>query len=200
MLIGVPLLALAALLRLYLSHTKRPAPPDGSRAFDGTITSFSQVANGPDSMGGCAMKTLRHIMRHGFLFMLQRDTTVADACRMMAAHNVGIVAVLDGERLCGVFSERDVTQRVVDRRLDPARTQLEEVMTSQLVVADADEDYQSAMNKMDQANIRHLPVVSGDRLLSMLSIRDLMRVAIEERGAEIEYLKEYLYQVPPSGR
>ena len=42
------------------------------------------------------MKTLRHIMRHGFLFMLQRDTTVADACRMMAAHNVGIVAVLDG--------------------------------------------------------------------------------------------------------
>ncbi|PYN72834.1 MAG: hypothetical protein DMD96_34035 [Candidatus Rokuibacteriota bacterium] len=147
---------------------------------------------------GCAMKTLRHIMRHGFLFTLQRDTTVADACRMMAAHNVGIVAVLDGERLCGVFSERDVARRVVDRRLDPARTRLEEVMTSELVVADAEEDYQSAMNKMDQANIRHLPVISGDRLLSMLSIRDLMRVAIEERGAEIEYLKEYLYQVPPS--
>ena len=144
------------------------------------------------------MKTLRHIMRDGFLFTLQRDTTVADACRMMAAHNVGIVAVLDGERLCGVFSERDVARRVVDRRLDPTRTRLEEVMTSELVVADADEDYQSAMNKMDQANIRHLPVVSGDRLLSMLSIRDLMRVAIEERGAEIEYLKEYLYQVPPS--
>ena len=144
------------------------------------------------------MKTLRHIMRHGFLFMLQRDTTVADACRMMAAHNVGIVAVLDGERLCGVFSERDVARRVVDRRLEPARTRLEEVMTSEIIVADADEDYQSAMNKMDQANIRHLPVVSGDRLLSMLSIRDLMRVAIEERGAEIEYLKEYLYQVPPS--
>ena len=50
---------------------------------------------------------------------------------------------------------------------------------------------------MDQANIRHLPVVSEGRLLSMLSIRDLMRVAIEERGAEIQYLKEYLYQVPP---
>jgi CBS domain-containing protein len=143
------------------------------------------------------MKTLRQIMRHGFLFMLQRNTTVADACRMMAAHNVGIIAVVDGERLCGVFSERDVVRRVVDRRLEAARTRLEEVMTTELVVADADEDYQSAMNKMDQANIRHLPIVSGDRLLSMLSIRDLMRVAIEDRGAEIEYLKEYLYQVPP---
>src|SRR3989442_14100887 len=110
---------------------------------------------------GCAMKTLRHIMRHGFLFTLQRDTTVADACRMMAVHNVGIVAVLDGERLCGVFSERDVTRRVVDRRLEPAHTRLEEGMASELGVADADEDYQVAMKKMDQADIRHLPIVSG---------------------------------------
>jgi len=143
------------------------------------------------------MKTLRQIMRHGFIFTHQRTATVADACRTMAAHNVGIVAVVDGERLCGVFSERDVVRRVVDRRLEAARTRLEDVMTSDLVVADVDEDYQSAMSKMDQANIRHLPVVSGDRFLSMLSIRDLMRVAIEDRGAEIEYLKEYLYQVPP---
>ena len=65
------------------------------------------------------MKTFRHIMRHGFLFTLQRDTTVADACRMMATHNVGIVAVVDGARLCGVFSERDVVRRVVDRRSSP---------------------------------------------------------------------------------
>ncbi len=142
------------------------------------------------------MKKLRDIMRHGFLFTVKRSATVADAARSMAANNVGIVAVLDGDRLCGVFSERDVVQKVVDRGLDPARTPVADVMTSRLVVADADEDYQSAMQKMDQANIRHLPVVSGERLLSMLSIRDLMRVAIEDHGAEIEYLREYLYQVP----
>ena len=143
------------------------------------------------------MKKLRDIMRHGFLFTVQREATVAEAARMMAANNVGIVAVLDGDPLAGVFSERDIVQKVVDRRLDPTRTPVADVMTARLVVADADEDYQSAMSKMDQANIRHLPVVSGERLLSMLSIRDLMRVAIEDRGAEIEYLKEYLYQVPP---
>ncbi len=143
------------------------------------------------------MKKLHDIMRHGFLFTVQRGATVAEAVRTMAANNVGIVAVLDGDRLVGVFSERDVVQKVVDRGLDPARTPVADVMTARLVVADADEDYQSAMRKMDQANIRHLPVVSGERLLSMLSIRDLMRVAIEDRGAEIEYLKEYLYQVPP---
>ena len=143
------------------------------------------------------MKKLRDIMRQGFLFTIQRGATVAEAVRTMAANNVGIVAVLDGDRLVGVFSERDVVRKVVARGLDPARTPVADVMTARLVVADADEDYQSAMSKMDQANIRHLPVVSGERLLSMLSIRDLMRVAIEDRGAEIEYLKEYLYQVPP---
>ncbi|MEK7715267.1 MAG: CBS domain-containing protein [candidate division NC10 bacterium] len=140
------------------------------------------------------MKKLRDIMRHGFLFTLQRGATVAEACHVMATNNVGIVAVLDGDRLAGVFSERDVVRKVIDRGLDPARTPVADVMTSRLVVADADEDYQSAMSKMDQANIRHLPVVSGERLLSMLSIRDLMRVALDDRSQEIEYLKEYLYR------
>ena len=140
------------------------------------------------------MKTLRQIMREGFLFTVQRNATVATACRTMAENNVGIVAVLDGDRLCGVFSERDVVRRIVDRGLDPGHTRVADAMTTGLVVADAAEDYQSAMRKMDQANIRHLPVVSGERLLSMLSIRDLMRVAIEDRGQEIEVLKEYLYR------
>lgn len=143
------------------------------------------------------MKTLREIMRPNFLFVVQKQATVADAVRMMAENNVGIVAVLDGDTLVGLFSERDVVQRVVDRGLDPARAPVAEVMTTDLVVADADEDYQSAMRKMDQANIRHLPVVSGERLLSMLSIRDLMRVDLLHKGEEIRYLQEYLYQVPP---
>jgi CBS domain-containing protein len=146
------------------------------------------------------MKKLRDIMRHGFLFLAERTTLVAEAVRTMAHHNVGIVAVVDRDTLVGVFSERDVVQRVVARGLDPARTRVGDVMTTELVVGDADEDYRSAMRKMDQANIRHLPVVSGGNILSMLSIRDLMRVDIQDRGEEIEYLRQYLYQVPPEAR
>ena len=136
-------------------------------------------------------------MRYGFLFTVQRGVIVADAVRMMATHNVGIVAVLEGDRLIGVFSERDVVRRVVDRGLNPTRTPVGDVMTTELVVADVDEDYQSAIRKMDQANIRHLPVVSEGRLLSMISIRDLLRVDMQDKGEEIRYLREYLYQVPP---
>lgn len=143
------------------------------------------------------MKKLRDIMRHGFLFTVQRDASVADAVRVMVSQNVAIVSVLHGDRLVGVFSERDVVRRVVARGLDPAGTRIEDVMTRELVVADADEDYQSAMHKMDRAHIRHLPVVSEGRLLSMISIRDLMRVELQEQGEEIRYLHEYLYQIPP---
>jgi CBS domain-containing protein len=142
------------------------------------------------------MKTLREVMRPGFVHSVQREASVRAAVRVMATHNVGIVAVLGGDRLAGVFSERDVVRRVVDRGLDPDATPVEAVMTSDLVVAGADEDYQSAMRTMDAANIRHLPVVADGRLLSMLSIRDLMRVDLESKGQEIRYLTEYLYQVP----
>lgn len=143
------------------------------------------------------MKKLREIMRPDFLFTVQRTDTVQAAVRTMAASNVGIVAVLDGDRLVGVFSERDVVRRVVDRDLDPATAPVGDLMTTNLIVADADLDYQSAIRMMDQANIRHLPVVSQGRVLSMLSIRDLMRVDIQDKGEELRYLQEYLYQVPP---
>lgn len=143
------------------------------------------------------MKKLREIMRIGFLFVVQRDAMVREAVQVMTANNVGIVLVLEGERLVGVFSERDVVRRVVDRGLDPDITPVGEVMTTDLVVGDPDEDYLSAMRKMDQANIRHLLVVKGPQMLSMLSIRDLIRVDMQDKGDEIRYLREYLYQVPP---
>lgn len=143
------------------------------------------------------MKTLRDIMRYGFLFLVQRTATVAEAVQAMATHNVGIVAVVEGDKLVGVFSERDVVRRVVAKGLDPNRTPVEQVMTTELVVAEAEMDYQSAIRKMDQANIRHLPVVSGGHLVSMLSIRDLIRVDMQDKGEELQYLRAYLYQIPP---
>jgi CBS domain-containing protein len=142
------------------------------------------------------MKTLRDVMRPSFLITVQQDTVVMEAVHAMARHNVGIVVVLEGEALVGLFSERDVVQRVVSRGLDPRHTAITDVMTRELVIGDADEDCSSAMRKMNQANIRHLPVVSGTRLLSMLSIRDLMRVDLADKGQELEYLRAYLYQIP----
>jgi len=145
------------------------------------------------------MTTLRSILDAGggVLYALQRGALVAEAAALMDEHNVGIVAILDGQKLVGVVSERDIVRRVVRPRRDPAATTLGEVMTTDLVVAYEDEDYRVAMRKLDQANIRHLPVVRGDLIVSMLSIRDLLRVDMERLGEEIKFLHAYLYQVPP---
>ena len=142
------------------------------------------------------MRKLRDIMREGFLFAVRKDATVAEAARTMTEKNVGIVVVLEDDRLIGVFSERDAVRRVIDKGLDPACTAVEQVMTRDLVMVDEDEDYQIAMRTMDQANIRHIPVVRKTQVISMLSIRDLMRVDLQRMSEEIRYLHEYLYQVP----
>ena len=143
------------------------------------------------------MKKLRDIMREGFLFAVRKDATVAEAARTMTEKNVGIVVVLENERLVGVFSERDAVQRVIDKGLDPATTAVGEVMTTELVVADEDDDYRTAMRAMDGANIRHVPVVRKTQVVSMLSIRDLMRIDMQRMDAELRFLSEYLYTVPP---
>lgn len=140
------------------------------------------------------MKTIRDVMRPSFLFRLSRDASVAEAVRMMTDNNVGIVAVVDDDVLVGVLSERDVVQRVVARGLSPRATLVSDVMTSEVVLGDEHEDCRLAMLKMDRANIRHLPVVSDGRLVSMLSVRDLMRAELAEAGIELEYLRQYLYQ------
>jgi CBS domain-containing protein len=142
------------------------------------------------------MKTLRDIMRSGFLFTVQKEATVSEAVRLMAEHNVGIVIVLDGTKLVGVLSERDVIRRVLHQGLVPASTAIGAVMTGCVITADADMDYESAMRAMDDAGIRHLLVTSGARMLSMISIRDLMRAVIHDKDEEVQHLREYLYQVP----
>lgn len=145
------------------------------------------------------MKTLRDLMRSGFLFTVQKKAMVSEAVRLMGDYNVGIVIVLDGSRLAGVFSERDVVRRVLYQGLDPVRTPLGEVMTGCVITADAEMDYESAMRAMDEAGTRHLLVTSGSRMLSMISVRDLMRATIHDRDEEVQHLREYLYQVPAGG-
>ncbi|MGE3957063.1 MAG: cyclic nucleotide-binding/CBS domain-containing protein [Vicinamibacterales bacterium] len=140
------------------------------------------------------MKTIREIMRPSFLFRIERTAPVSHAVRVMTDNNVGIVAVVEGSALVGVLSERDVVQRVVAKGLSPRTTLVEDVMTGEVVLGDVNEDCRLAMLKMDRANIRHLPVVSDGQLVSMLSVRDLMRAELADAGVELEYLRAYLYQ------
>jgi CBS domain-containing protein len=114
----------------------------------------------------------------------------------MARNNIGAVPVMDGTRLVGIFSERDVINRVVAKNLGPALTKVSDVMTTNIVVADVDETHEDCLKKMKQANCRHLPVVDGQTLVGMISLRDLLDVDIHEKDDAIHFLTDYMFHVP----
>ena len=88
--------------------------------------------------------------------------------------------------------------RVVVAGRDPYATRVEAVMTHRVVTAGLDETVERCLEKMRRADCRHLPVVHDGRVISMLSMRDLLRDEIEEQIEEIRNLRAYIHQAPPA--
>lgn len=144
------------------------------------------------------MHTLEQVLRARHLVAAAPTDTVLDVLRRMTDARVGAIAILDGERLVGIFSERDLMTRVVVAGRDPATTPVERVMTRDVVTAELHETRAECLAKMQSRGCRHLPVLAGGRVISMLSIRDLLHDEIREQVEEIRHLRAYVYQVPPS--
>jgi len=123
--------------------------------------------------------------------------SVRDASRYMTDRRVGAVAVLEGDRLAGVVSERDIMGRVVAVGRDIDQTRVGDVMTRDLVVAATTDTYEDGLRMMKQAGCRHLPVVEGDRLVGMVSQRDLLQIDLSEKDDEIRWLNAYIHFIPP---
>lgn len=142
------------------------------------------------------MTSIRQLLGNRPLFAIQGDATVQAAAEYMAENNIGAVPVMDGSRLVGIFSERDVINRVIAKSLVPAAVRVRDVMTKTIVVAQSDETHEDCLRKMKQANCRHLPVVEGESLIGVISLRDLLQVDIHEKDDKIEFLNNYMFHVP----
>jgi CBS domain-containing protein len=143
------------------------------------------------------VKTIGTVVKGREVFFLRAEQTVREASRYMTEKRIGAAAVLDGTRLAGVLSERDVMGRVVARGLDPDATRVGDVMTRDLIVGEMAESHEDGLRKMQQAGCRHLPVVDAGRLVGMLSLRDLMQVDLSEKDEEIRWLNAYIHYTPP---
>ena len=136
---------------------------------------------------------IRDVIRDREPYSLRMSATVLDAAMFMSERRIGAVCVLDDEgKLTGVFSERDLLNRVVVPRSDPATLQLGQVASPVRAVIRCDETPHQALDRMEQIGSRHLPVVDGERWVGMLSMRDLLRVEVGEQGDEIKLLHEYI--------
>lgn len=139
------------------------------------------------------MITIRRVVCDREPYFVPDTATALDAAEYMAGRNIGAVCVLDAqEKLCGIFSERDLLKRVVVRGLDPARVPVRDVMSEPRAVIDCADTPREALERMERVGSRHLPVVDGDKFIGMLSMRDIMRVEISEQGAELRLLHEYI--------
>ena len=138
---------------------------------------------------------IRDVIRNREPYSMKASASVMEAAEFMAGRRIGAVCVPDEEgRLMGVFSERDLLNRMVVPRLDAANMRLGEVTSPLRAVIRCDETPQQALERMEQIGSRHLPVVDGDRWVGMLSMRDLLRVELSEQGDELKLLHEYIQQ------
>lgn len=142
------------------------------------------------------MHTIQRILQRQQVVHVSAEDSVFATAERMAERGIGAIAVVAGDRLIGIFSERDLMTRVVVPGHDPHQVAVGEVMTRDPVTSRIGETRERALGKMKRRGCRHLPVVAEGRLIGMLSMRDLLRDEIAEQEQEIRSLKAYLYQQP----
>lgn len=117
------------------------------------------------------------------LVSVRPEETVQVAIARMCEENVGSVAVCEGSRLVGIFTERDVL-RLAGQEGGLGDARVGDVMTRTLVTVDPDDDVLAAARVMGEKQIRHLPVVQDGNVLGLVGIRDVMRVLVEQLWRE----------------
>lgn len=127
------------------------------------------------------------------LSTLEPDATVVDAVRLMRDRRIGAILVLEGHRLAGIFTERDVLTRVVGEGRDPAATRLGEVMTRDPDAVAPDDRAIDALDRMSSRGYRHLPVVAGERVVAIVSIRDLYAAVRQSLERELQQRDAYIF-------
>lgn len=139
------------------------------------------------------MEDLRSILKNAEVHSVQVGTKVYDVVKFMADKSVGLVPVLDGDKLVGVFSERDLVKRIIAVDKDVKETTVDEVMSTNLVVAKINESSAEALAKMKEAKTRHILVIDGEKLVGVLSLRDLLEVDLLQCKTTVEVLNNYIY-------
>ena len=145
------------------------------------------------------MKTIGSLVKNSArdLYTISADNTVYAAVRYMTERNIGAATVVDGPRVVGLFSERDLMKRVVAEGRDPFTVLVRDVMTTDLTIASPDESYEEGLRKMQVAKCRHLPILEDNHFIGLISLRDLLQVEVEEKAEEIRMLNTYINYLPP---
>ena len=141
------------------------------------------------------MKTVAELLRTKptrAIVKVAPELSVLEAIKILASENIGAAVVMSGDRLAGIFSERDYTRKVILKGRSSDSTRVEEIMTPNVVVVSPRTKTRDCMALMTEKKIRHLPVVDEGRVVGMVSIRDIVSDIIADQDFTIEQLEHYI--------
>jgi CBS domain-containing protein len=143
------------------------------------------------------MASVRDLLtrKRGDVVTVAGTTTVLDASTLMVEHGIGGVVVCDDHRVAGIFTERDVLRRVVAVGRDPARTLVQDVMTTPVLTVARETSLAECRATMTERRIRHLPVVDATGLVGLVSSGDVLAYEVAEGRETIHQLESYVYSV-----
>ena len=141
------------------------------------------------------MKTVKEILqaKPQGLLSISPNATVLDALKMMADYEIGALVVLDGDRLSGIFSERDYARKVILQGKASKDTAVAEIMTHKVVCVRPEQSVEECMALMTDKRIRHLPVLEDKKVIGVISIGDVVKEVISEQRFVIEQLEQYTH-------
>ena len=138
------------------------------------------------------MKLRDLIKSKGFeVIAVDCEMSVANAIKKMVDRNIGALLIVSDGSTAGMFTERDVL-KCWAKGLEFEKTHMKDVMTKDLVIADIEESVSYAASIMTQKGVRHLPVLEKGKLVSVLSMRDVVRAEVKSLEEEVHYLKDFI--------
>ena len=143
------------------------------------------------------MATVQAILtrKGGQVVSIGAAESVLAAASLMNERGIGGLVVLEGGRVAGMFTERDILRRVVAMRCDPATTSIRDVMTTPVAFCRRETTLDECRAVMTAKRIRHLPVVDEAGVCGIVTIGDLMAQEVTDRESTIQYLNEYIFGV-----
>jgi CBS domain-containing protein len=130
--------------------------------------------------------------RSSTLWLVKPDDTVFDALKLLADYEIGALMVMEHGKLVGIMSERDYTRKIALQGKNSKEALVSEIMTKNVMVVTPNTRTRDCMALMSEKRIRHLPVMEGDTVVGMISIRDIMDDIIADHELTISQLESYI--------
>jgi CBS domain-containing protein len=141
------------------------------------------------------MATVKQLMStktDGTNYIVDSDDNVLKALEVMAEANISAVMVSENDQIVGIFTERDYSRKGEIKGLSAKNSRIGELMTEEMFTVTPETSIDQCMGLMNQHHIRHLPVIEDDKMVGMVSMRDVVDVLISERESTIKGLENYI--------